>query len=643
MLRNLTLSLILVVSIFVWLGDSAALSLYEQKKYQHLINGQGLYSDDDDVEILTKNTFNARVYNQPNAWIVEFYNSWCGFCQRFAPSWKALASDIRNWKSRINVGAIDCSDDDNNVICREFEIMAYPTLRYFHEFYAAGPKKFGDTVEKGEDVAGHKAYLLEKLVQEQADGRGKQYPNLQVYNHTNLNHMFVGIPVNTKYVFLVIEDETKYGLEVALDLADVPQIAVKYAQAQNKDLLKFLSVTKTPHMIVLSDTNESQQFAEGLNSRESFKMAIQKFLVPKEITVPVKSNENIFTGKWIEAEVPDISSLLEAREKKALRDKIKKMGDVVFQGDLESTLRYLLKHEISFTASIEGEKRDALIAFLDLIVRYFPLTNNGRAFIFELSERVKSFDPLYGKDLGKIIKKMEDDTQKIFSSKQQWLACDGSAFRYRGFPCGLWKLFHYLTVNAALANNNNPNEVLRTMHGYIKHFFGCADCSQHFQEMAKERRLEAVSSLDESVLWLWSAHNVVNKRLAGDTTEDPEFPKIQFPDPGHCPSCRHSDGTFNESEVLKYLKNMYNNVNVRYIGSDTTLLVAGLGQQKVTNSASSASLSLSSPSAFVKSIDSSMCFILYVASLILIIILIRMFLKRGYRKKMYVHDLLGKV
>lgn len=629
--KHIIITLFLLIFFYIKYSENASLSVKDQKKYKKLIDGEGLYSADDEVEILTKNNFKGKMYGQKNAWLIEFYNSWCGFCQRFAPSWKALASDIRNWKDKINIGAIDCANDSNNDICREFEIMAYPTVRYFHENYIEGPKKFGEEIDKGDDLAGHKASLITKITQEQIAGRGKQYPNLLQYNYTNLNHLFEGIPLNTKYVFLIIEAKTKYGAEVALDLANVPEIAIKYTQADNTVLMKTLGINKVPHMIVLSDTNESQQFSDGINSRETFKMAIEKFLRPKDINIPNKQErKNIYTGKWIDAEVPDMNSLMEAREKKALRDKIKSMGDVVFQIDLESALRYALKHEIGNVKLITGEKRVALIAFLDLIIKYFPLSDNGKTFILEINDIVKASNSVSDKDLAPLINRMNDAAQKVFSSKQQWLACDGSSSKFRGYPCGLWKLFHYITVNAALKNNYQTNEVLPVMHGYIKNFFGCADCSKHFQQMAKERRINSVTSADEAVLWLWKAHNVVNQRLSGDTTEDPEFPKIQFPSAENCPSCKNVDGTFNELEIIKYLKNMYSSSNLRYIGSDSSMLITGLGHHH-------------NDSSLLKRIDASMCFILYIASLILIIALIRMFLKRGYRKKMYVHDLLGKV
>jgi len=65
-----------------------------KNQYQNLIGGQGLYNASDDVVILNATNFKTSVYGSNKSWLVEFYNSWCGFCYRFAPTWKALANDI---------------------------------------------------------------------------------------------------------------------------------------------------------------------------------------------------------------------------------------------------------------------------------------------------------------------------------------------------------------------------------------------------------------------------------------------------------------------------------------------------------------------------------------------------------------------
>lgn len=137
------LSSILIVLIVFKLSDCGSLSIFEQKKYKRLTDGEGLYSSKDDVEILSIENFKHEVYGNRRAFLIEFYNSWCGHCQHFAPSWKALASDLREWRDLIGIGAVECSNDDNYPICRDMEIMAYPTIKYFHEKYEEGPNNLG--------------------------------------------------------------------------------------------------------------------------------------------------------------------------------------------------------------------------------------------------------------------------------------------------------------------------------------------------------------------------------------------------------------------------------------------------------------------------------------------------------------------
>lgn len=83
---------------------SSAAAIGPKDQYQSLISlgGQGLYNASDDVVVLNATNFKANVYGSTKSWLVEFYNSWCGFCYRFAPTWKALASDIlRTFRERI--------------------------------------------------------------------------------------------------------------------------------------------------------------------------------------------------------------------------------------------------------------------------------------------------------------------------------------------------------------------------------------------------------------------------------------------------------------------------------------------------------------------------------------------------------------
>ena len=54
-----------------------------------------LYNDGGPVINLDQDNFNSYVLSSETAWVVEFYSSWCGHCQRFAPTYTRFAERIR--------------------------------------------------------------------------------------------------------------------------------------------------------------------------------------------------------------------------------------------------------------------------------------------------------------------------------------------------------------------------------------------------------------------------------------------------------------------------------------------------------------------------------------------------------------------
>ena len=86
-------------------------------------------------------------------------------------------------------------------------------------------------------------------------------------------------------------------------------------------------------------------------------------------------------------------------------------------------------------------------------------------------------------------------------------------------------------------------------------FFGCSECVSHFEQSAS--KIEQDVSLDifidssslsffhqkarkpeDVVMWLWSVHNNANERTKGTLSEDPAFPKQQFPPAKLCDKCK---------------------------------------------------------------------------------------------------------
>lgn len=63
-----------------------------------------LYSSSDPLTLLRADTVRPTVLGSRSAWAVEFFASWCGHCIAFAPTWKALANDVKGEKLGAGVG-----------------------------------------------------------------------------------------------------------------------------------------------------------------------------------------------------------------------------------------------------------------------------------------------------------------------------------------------------------------------------------------------------------------------------------------------------------------------------------------------------------------------------------------------------------
>ncbi|XP_012227767.1 sulfhydryl oxidase 2 [Linepithema humile] len=541
-------------------------------KNPNLIGGQGLYNASDDVVILNATNFKTNVYGSTKSWLVEFYNSWCGFCYRFAPTWKALASDILSWNDIVVVAAIDCADDENNPICREYEIMHYPMLKYFS--VNAHPPSLGIAIEKGDSADSVRHNLISRLEIEQQEGRGSTWPNIAPYRNVEITDIWRTTSNNVKHFFLIFENKDSHlGVEVILDLHTINSLQIRRVTSDNELLCVMNKVTKFPTLIAFG-RNESQKVINvRIPTRQGVRRAIKDYVISKGVNIDevgTTVSHDVAQQNIEKVLQTTLAAVVEVQENQE-QPSSKKTDDYMYQLDLESALRYSINHEIPLTKSIDGEKMEVLRKYHALLAAYFPLRRNN-AYLEVIRNIVKNRSSVTGEEYSQLVKTTEEEMSPVYSGpSRRWIGCKGSTASYRGYPCGLWTTFHMLTVNFALephkdasqAFSEDPAAVLRVMHSYIGTFFGCADCAAHFVEMARRNKIFDVRSRDEAVLWLWRAHNQVNVRLSGDDTEDPEHRKIQYPAAEHCPTCRYVNGSWNEEEVLRYLKVKYSYSSIK--------------------------------------------------------------------------------
>ncbi|KAF7232202.1 hypothetical protein EG68_09442 [Paragonimus skrjabini miyazakii] len=246
----------------------------------------------------------------------------------------------------------------------------------------------------------------------------------------------------------------------------------------------------------------------------------------------------------------------------------------VYADDIFASLSILLHGDVSMNGNISGEELDALKEFLHMLQLLLPSSQEYKRKLTWIYTWVKSMPAISGKQWAAELNRTE-----FPDYRGEFVACKGSEPRFRGYPCGLWIMFHALTVRHYELSKRRlgiPADIVaHAMSRFIPRFFSCNICAFHFaansaniahtnESIPPINRIppdpvdftwnasiiavlpEAPHCPSEEVLWLNAVHNRVNRRLSGADTEDPKAPKIIFPPIQACPKCWSIDAK-NES------------------------------------------------------------------------------------------------
>ncbi|XP_046551237.1 sulfhydryl oxidase 2-like [Haliotis rubra] len=372
-----------------------------------------------------------------------------------------------------------------------------------------------------------------------------------------------------EYVFLIFEDpKSALGREVILDTMNQPSILVR--RMLKADVTKF-GITTFPSLYSVNKDGIYKKVIVGdygIQDRANFVSAIQAFsgkLIADNSTMHKNEKDHIKVGDKKEVEDQEMKNEGDGEgqyeQGKEAEDRPPQSA-LVHMKDLESALHYSLKQEVAIKSSIDEEAVTALKNYITVLVKYFPGREEIMSFLVSVKKWLNDVPgPLQGEEWSRQLDALQT-RGSFLPDDVTWIGCAGSETRYRGYPCGMWTLFHTLTVSSHLSHlRTNPQEVLLGISGYMKKFFGCEECSKNFMKMASTVEQEVHDGSD-TVLWLWRAHNKANKRLHGDLSEDPQHPKIQFPSRTSCPQCHTGDTGWDEAKVLTYLVGLYRQDNI---------------------------------------------------------------------------------
>ncbi|CAF1198762.1 unnamed protein product [Adineta steineri] len=530
-----------------------------------------LYTANDKVVILTNQNFSSTVYQSKTAWLIEFYASWCGHCQSYANTYREVAIDTWGWKRIVRIGAINCYTEENSAICDQHTITAFPTLRLIApETTFNTSKAISLTANDAKDVERELIKELDAL--QIAD---KTWPRFRPLNQIAFSDIYSHAPTSVKLMLLIVEKQDDYtGRQIMLDFSKYhEQLTIFRTTIDGKLWHRFqLNITELPALLIVHPNrtteriNTKQNNNENMGSRNLFNYAIRSYIHEKKCI-------DDFNDRDLEEIIHSKNALKNADKLKISDTDEKKPDDVVETSttseklsmvDLETALSYMLRREIPRIKEIQREAYDALLHWLTVLIKYFPGREPVMTYLKNLLSKV---DNQPNGITGKKFREFADiNTPESYLPNNQvrYQYCTGSLPRYRGYPCGLWLLFHTLTVSQVQSEPKRMRivEIPSAVKSFIKHFFGCRHCSDNFMKETSDFHQLDSGDKNSAIIYLWKIHNHVNKRLHGDETEDPKHPKVQFPSENLCSTCQSDDNNFDMTTTLNFLLKFYSKNNI---------------------------------------------------------------------------------
>jgi len=655
--------------------------LFIQTSWQGSLGGSPLYNQDDKILILNNTNFQANICSSTKAWVVEFYSSWCGHCIHFAPTYKEFAADVFGWKDVISVGAIDCAAEENMPTCREYEVMGYPTLKFFTPNTPTGDMGI-ERHSREKTVPAIKKDMIEFLTDLQvkkSDKAGNNWPSLVPAKVEGLKILNIWEGGPRVAIILLEEENATMGSEVILDLSStlsklkIPLVLSKVElNSESGQLLDQMKVQKKTSLLAVNKDYEIiENFAAVASTREAWTAAIKDFIWRKSSELSL-GNQGLKDVENTALNAPNnqVQKQEVKPQKIASRKELINRRYKVFTSDLEKAVIYSISHEVAQHSSITGHTLESLQSYVTTLEKFFPARIEMAVFLRDFHSWVHMHqDTIRGEDLSSWIDSYQG--RHGIKANKDWIGCKGSEDKFGGYPCGLWSVWHAMTINQANNADGDPKEVLRSMQSFIEEFFGCRDCARHFsQAIEGGKALEDIANYNDAILLLWKVHNKANLRLAGDISEDPTFPKQVFPSKEFCSGCylpmtgSNLWDKFDRTKVLLFLKDLYSKEKLSSQGltSDSTaeghaLAVAPIFQVDDTDEKLDVNNFRKEDNVnsfiFFNGADISICFLLWFVSAILLLLIYlkfvagkkfsNSFLFNNLKRKTSMNPLLGKV
>ncbi len=247
--------------------------------------------------------------------------------------------------------------------------------------------------------------------------------------------------------------------------------------------------------------------------------------------------------------------------------------------DASLSWEFAMRTSIFMTNNALNQKqKTTLKSWLELLEKTLPHAEQMKRIVASNMQLLHSFNEIVQSE-EKLLAHMGPDR------KQEWSRGCSKGKDGAGYTCGLWSMFHIMTVglvqwNAQEAHTKDKvstEDAGRILRDYIEEFFGCNACRENFIRMYDDGQFDRLSRLSMDVstesdtewkqlsLWLWEVHNDVNVRLLKEDNLDKgvkapteaEEQNVRWPSKQDCPSCWQDGGGWDEDEVYFYLESYY--------------------------------------------------------------------------------------
>jgi hypothetical protein len=348
-------------------------------------------------------------------------------------------------------------------------------------------------------------------------------------------------------------------MQLMLDLLDLRELHVYRILPSNLRLVNHYSILEFPSLVIESRKHDyiivpGHSIADP---RRDFAEAVRKHFqnIPRVVSMATSTSSSPPSRRANSQDDVHVADLQDAVQKPYLQDEATRapwvpiISNRVDPVDVLGAVSYIFRREVPLQSTVSGPAFTALLRFThlleDALTEAYPAAGPSLSLVRSRLETRMSAGFISSRDWARLLDTKLNES--LFPVKPEWANCRGSQSHYRGYPCALWTLSHTLTTLTLPTSSpththlsKHPfrsKDALRVVSQFLKIFFSCEHCREHFSEMSRSLEEGKVVYDGDAVLWLWEAHNRVNRRLVKDISSDPLYPKTLFPSQNHCPYC----------------------------------------------------------------------------------------------------------